>query len=108
GRHVRNRGGDRRARWWHGGRRAAAGAGDPADPLGHHRLGRPGQPDVLRHPRLRHLLPLLQGQGLETDAAGAQRRQGGRLQRLARGDGTRCRGHARVRVVGHPRPGREL
>ena len=48
------------------------------------RLERPDQPDVLRDARPPEAVRLLEGQGDPADAAGPQRREGGRLQRHAR------------------------
>ncbi|CAA9397230.1 MAG: ATP-dependent Clp protease adaptor protein ClpS, partial [uncultured Nocardioides sp.] len=73
----------------------------PREALGHHRVGRPGQPDVLRDLRLPEVLRLRQGEGREADDGGPHRRQERGLHRHPRGDGARRAGHARVRPVGH-------
>ncbi|CAA9395201.1 MAG: ATP-dependent Clp protease adaptor protein ClpS, partial [uncultured Nocardioides sp.] len=73
----------------------------PRQALGHHRVERPGEPDVLRQLRLPDLLRLHQGQVREADDGGARGRTVGREHRHARGDGARRAGDARVRPVGH-------
>ena len=68
--------------------------------VGHDRLERPGQPDVLRDLRLPEPLRLPASQGDQADARRAREGQGGGVQRHPRGDGARRRGDARLRPVG--------
>ncbi|CAA9211167.1 MAG: ATP-dependent Clp protease adaptor protein ClpS, partial [uncultured Corynebacteriales bacterium] len=79
-----------------GDRRPGGGA------VGHPRLERPDQPDVLRHARPAEAVRLRPGEGDQAHARRAPARPRGGQLRLPGADGARRRPAARVRPLGHP------